>query len=138
LLASRKKDYPQALTHFENALREQPDVPYIQGYVGRTLTEIGRYAEAREVLAAVARDKRVRSTELYNLAVAERKLRNNAAVISALKRALEIDKSYFRASALLAKTEYELGHWLSAWFYFRQAVKQCSSQETLQMMTENK
>ncbi len=138
LRSSRQKNYPQALTHFENALREQPDAPYIQGYVGRTLTDLGRYAEAREVLVAVARDKRARSTELYNLAVAERRLRNYAAAVPALKRALEIDKNYFKALTLLAKTEYNLGHWRSAWFYFRQAVKQCPSQETLQMMTENK
>ena len=137
LRASQQKNYPQALTHFENALREQPDAPYIQGYAGRTLIRLNRNAEAREALAAAARDERVRSTELYNLAIAERNLRNYAAAVPVLKRAVEIDQNYFKAWTMLASTEYRLGHWRSAWFYFRQSVKQCPSAETLQMMMRN-
>ena len=123
LRASQQEDYPQALTHFEKALREQPDMPYIQGYIGRTLSSLGRYAEAQKALTTVARDKRVRSTELYNLAIAERNLRNYAAALPALERAVQLDQTYYKAWTMLATTEWQLGHWRSALRYFRQAVK---------------
>ena len=123
LRASQREDYPRALTHFENALREQPDAPYIQGYIGRTLIYLGRNAEAREALNAIVSDERIRSTELYNLAIAERNLRNYAAAVPALERAVQLDENYYKAWTMLASTEWVLGHWRSAWRYFRQAVK---------------
>ena len=130
LLAHQQEDYGQALTHFENALREQPDVGYIQGYIGRTLIHLGRYAEAREALTTVARNERVRSTELYNLAIAERNLRNYAAAVPALERAVQLDETYYKAWTMLTSTEWRLGHWRSAWRHFRQAVKWSPQMQT--------
>lgn len=123
LQAHQQEHFPQALANFENALREQPDLPYIQGYVGRTLIFLGRNAEARKALTTVASDKRVRSTELYNLAVAERNLRNYAAAVPALERAIQVDGTYYKAWTMLVSTEWRLGHWRSSWHHFRQAVK---------------
>lgn len=127
LRAYQQQEYPQALAHFEDALREQPDTPYIQGYIGRTLIYLSRNMEAREALTTVANNGEVRPADLYNLAMAERNLRNYAAAVPALERAVQIDKAYYKAWTMLASTEWRLGHWRSAWHHFRQAVK-CSPQ----------
>jgi len=127
LLAHQREDYLQALTHFENALRGHPDAGYIDGYIGRTLTYLGRNAEAQKALLVATRHKRARSTEFYNLAIAEKNLGHYPAAVQALERAVQLDKNYHKAWTMLASTEWRLGHWRSAWSHFRQGVK-CSPQ----------
>ncbi|MGI4788225.1 MAG: tetratricopeptide repeat protein [Janthinobacterium lividum] len=138
LRASRKRDYPQALMHFENAVQEQPDAPYIQGYIGRTLIYLRRNAEAKKVLTIVAKDSRVRSTELYNLAVTERRLRNYAASIPVLERAVQIDNDYFKAWTLLSSSAYLSGQWKAAWHYYLESIKWVPSMQTLRSMIINR
>lgn len=125
LLANRREDYLQALTHFKDALREQPDITYTQGYLGRALLFLGRYADAQVALSAATRDDRAKPQDLYNLGVAEARLRRYVAAVHALERAVQLDQTYYKALTMLASTEWRLGHWRSAWRYFRQAVK-CS------------
>jgi tetratricopeptide (TPR) repeat protein len=127
LLAYQGEDYLRALTYFENARREHPGEGYIDGYIGRTLIYLGRYAEAQKSLIAATRHEGTRSTELYNLAIAEKNSGNYHAVIQALERAVQLDNNYYKAWIMLASTEWRLGQWRSAWRHFRQAVK-CSPQ----------
>ena len=123
LRASQQKDYPQALIHFETALREHPDTAYLQGYAGRVLLSLRRYSDARKALTAATRDESAKSQDLYNLAVAKSNLGEYASAIHALERAVQTDKNYHKAWALLATTHGRLGHGRSAWRCFRQAVR---------------
>lgn len=127
LLAYQREDHLQALTHFENALREHPDAGYINGYIGRTLIYLGRDAEAQKALIVATRHDGARSTELYNFAIAEKNLGNYPVAVQALERAVQLDKNYYKAWTMLASTEWRLGHWRSAWRHFQQAIK-CSPQ----------
>ena len=125
IYAYQQAEYGKSLSHFENAVREQPDSAYIQGCMGRALMHLGRYSEAQQVLIAISEDSRVRPGDLYNLAMTERNLRNYAAAVHALERAVQLNDTYFKAWTQLTITELRLGHWRSAWRYFRQSVK-CS------------
>ncbi len=125
LLAHRRKDYLQALIHFKDALREQPDITFIQGYLGRTLLFLGRSADAQVALSAATRDDRAKPQDLYNLGAAEARLRRYVVAVHALERAVQLDQTYYKALIMLASTEWRLGHWRSAWRHLRQAVK-CS------------
>ena len=127
LLAYQRESYQQALTHFENALREHPDAGYINGYIGRTLIYLGRDAEAQKALIVASRHEGARSTELYNLAIANKNLGNYPAAVQALERAVQLDKSYYKAWTMLASTEWRLGHWRSA-LEALPAGDQCSPQ----------
>ena len=63
LRASQQKDYPQALIHFETALREHPETAYLQGYAGRMLLFLLRYSDAQKALTAATRDESAKSQD---------------------------------------------------------------------------
>ncbi len=125
LLANQREDYLQALTHFKDALREQPDITFIQGYLGRALLFLGISADAQVALSAATRDDRAKPQDLYNFGAAEARLRRYVAAVHALERAVQLDQTHYKALIMLASTEWRLGHWRSAWRHLRQAVK-CS------------
>jgi len=127
LLAANQADYQQALEHYRNVLRQQPDATQVYGYAGQVLLRLGRYMEARTALLDATRDGLARPLDLYNLAVAEKFLRNHNAAVHALERAVQKDEEYYEALLLLSSTQLRLGHWRSAWRHFVQGIK-CSPQ----------
>ncbi len=122
-LANEQKDYIQALTHCQNALKQQPDSSYVYGLMGHVLLQMGRTVEAQKALLDATRDETAESYNLYNLALAEKRLHHYAAAARALERALEKDGNYYKALTFLAATEFRLGRWRSAWRHLQQAVK---------------
>ncbi len=125
-LAEKQKSYLQALIHYENALRQQPDAVSIRGHLGKALLHLGRDVEARQALLAATQEAGVRPVDWYYLAVAETRQRDYDAAAAALERALEQDENYERAWVFLSTTEVRRWRWRSAWRAFQQVMKRRS------------
>lgn len=122
-LAEKQRDYQKAFTHFENALRHQPDAVSIRGHLGKALLHLDRDTEARQALLTATQEAGVRPVDWYYLAVAETRRRDYAAAAAALERALEQDENYERAWVFLSTTEVRRWRWRSAWRAFQQVIK---------------
>lgn len=125
LLSIQRKDFQQALIHYESAAQHRPGSAHVAGYVGHAQLGLGKNKEARESYLLATRDPMAVPAAFYNLAVAETRLGNYEAAAQALQRAIQTDSNYQRAYLKLSSIEVRLRRWRLAWHHFRQAL-QCS------------
>ena len=123
LLAIQRKDFPQALSHYENAAQQRPDAAYIAGYIGHAQLLLGYNQEARASYRLATQDPVASPSAFYNLAIAEMRLRNYDAATQALQSAVQGDSNYQKAYLKLSKVEIRRWRWRSSWRYLRQALR---------------
>jgi tetratricopeptide (TPR) repeat protein len=108
LVYSRMGDQDRAVASFEQALRLKPDDPDATFYLGRSLSQAGRYADAETYLAAAARTGK--APALSELGLVQRRIGRSADAIQTFERALAADPWDLVARLNLGQLLVATGH----------------------------
>jgi protein O-mannosyl-transferase len=118
--AGRTED---ALVHYEQALRIQPDSPEACNNVGAILLDLGRINEAMGYYDQALRLNPSRAEAYYNLGTALARLNKNEEAVSYFEKALQIKSDYFEAHNNFGNVLYRMGKASEAIGHWEQALQ---------------
>ncbi len=113
----------EALEHYEQALRIQPDSPEACNNVGAILLDLGKPTEAMGYYEQALRLNPRRAEAYYNLGTALAQLDKNEEAVSYYEQALQIKSDYFEAHNNLGNILFRLGRVSEAIGHYEKAIE---------------